>query len=427
MKRNISLLSEFRTNRQVMKNITWLTVLQFANYLIPILIIPYIVRVIGVNLFGKVSYAQNIISYFTLFVNFGFDYFATREISVNRENKEKTNYIFWSVIKLKIILFFISFCLFIALGISFDKIKYDFVLYLIVFSLNIGVVLFPTWFFQGIEDMGTMAVFNFLIKAIGLILTFLFVKKANDYLLYPLFLSLSYVVAGVISFIYVLKKYHFHFQFTSKSFDLDLLKKSSPIFLNNLFVSFYTLANLTILGFYKSDFEVGIYSGAYKIISAILMVTSMPLNTAVFPMISREFSHSIANGIRLLKRMIRYSSFLLIILFILLLLSSKIIIQVLLGNNFVESIPVFKIFSLLPLLVTVASLLTVQGLYGLQLQKYAPYVGFTIGIISISLNLFFIPKYGIVSTAWIWVASELIEILFVSFLLKKHLKKIYEN
>jgi len=317
--------------------------------------------------------------------------------------------------------------LFIALGISFDKIKYDFVLYLIVFSLNIGVVLFPTWFFQGIEDMGTMAVFNFLIKAIGLILTFLFVKKANDYLLYPLFLSLSYVVAGVISFIYVLKKYHFHFQFTSKSFDLDLLKKSSPIFLNNLFVSFYTLANLTILGFYKSDFEVGIYSGAYKIISAILMVTSMPLNTAVFPMISREFSHSIANGIRLLKRMIRYSSFLLIILFILLLLSSKIIIQVLLGNNFVESIPVFKIFSLLPLLVTVASLLTVQGLYGLQLQKYAPYVGFTIGIISISLNLFFIPKYGIVSTAWIWVASELIEILFVSFLLKKHLKKIYEN
>jgi PST family polysaccharide transporter len=427
MKRNISLLSEFRTNRQVMKNITWLTVLQFANYLIPILIIPYIVRVIGVNLFGKVSYAQNIISYFTLFVNFGFDYFATREISVNRENKEKTNCIFWSVIKLKIILFFISFCLFIALGISFDKIKYDFVLYLIVFSLNIGVVLFPTWFFQGIEDMGTMAVFNFLIKAIGLILTFLFVKKANDYLLYPLFLSLSYVVAGVISFIYVLKKYHFHFQFTSKSFDLDLLKKSSPIFLNNLFVSFYTLANLTILGFYKSDFEVGIYSGAYKIISAILMVTSMPLNTAVFPMISREFSHSIANGIRLLKRMIRYSSFLLIILFILLLLSSKIIIQVLLGNNFVESIPVFKIFSLLPLLVTVASLLTVQGLYGLQLQKYAPYVGFTIGIISISLNLFFIPKYGIVSTAWIWVASELIEILFVSFLLKKHLKKIYEN
>lgn len=427
MNKGMNILSELRNNQQVMKNITWLTVLQFANYLIPILIIPYIVRIIGVNLFGRVSYAQNIISYFTLFVNFGFDYLATREISINREDKEKTNYIFWSVIKLKIILFIISFCLFIALGVSFDKIKYDFVLYLIVFSLNIGVVLFPTWFFQGIEDMGTMAIFNFLIKAIGLILTFLFVKKANDYLLYPLFLSLSYVVTGVISFVYVLKKYHFHFRFTSKSFDLDLLKKSSPIFLNNLFVGFYTLANLTILGFYKSDFEVGIYSGAYKIISAILMVTSMPLNTAVFPMISREFNSSISNGIRLLKRMIKYSFFLLFALFVLLLLSSKIIIQILLGNNFAESIPVFQIFSLLPLLVTVASLLTVQGLYGLQLQKYAPYVGFTIGIVSISLNLFFIPKYGIISTAWIWVASELIEILFVGFLLKKHLKKIYEN
>ena len=94
---------------------TWLTVLQLANILIPLIVLPYIVRIFGADLFGKVSYAQNIISYLTLLINFGFDYSATREIAINKNNIELRNKIFWTVIKAKSLLLVLSLLLLVIL------------------------------------------------------------------------------------------------------------------------------------------------------------------------------------------------------------------------------------------------------------------------------------------------------------------------
>ena len=80
------------------KNMVSLGVLQVANYLIPFLVLPIISRILGASLFGSVSYAQNIVTYLTLLINFGFEYSATRQISIARDNKQRMDGIFWSVI-----------------------------------------------------------------------------------------------------------------------------------------------------------------------------------------------------------------------------------------------------------------------------------------------------------------------------------------
>ena len=80
------------------RNMVSLGVLQVANYLIPFLVLPVISRILGASLFGSVSYAQNIVTYLTLLINFGFEYSATRQISIARDDKAKTDAIFWSVI-----------------------------------------------------------------------------------------------------------------------------------------------------------------------------------------------------------------------------------------------------------------------------------------------------------------------------------------
>ena len=74
----------------IYKNMVSLGVLQIANYLIPFLVLPIISRILGATLFGSVSYAQNIVTYLTLLVNFGFEYSATRQISVSRDDKART-------------------------------------------------------------------------------------------------------------------------------------------------------------------------------------------------------------------------------------------------------------------------------------------------------------------------------------------------
>ena len=194
-----------KSNHVVLKNMTWLSILQFANYLIPLLIIPYIVRILGAEIFGKITYAQNIISYFTLLVNFGFDYSATREIAINKGKPSDITQIFWSVMKQKTLLLIISFVGLIILYFTYYKVNNDFTLYLCIFLLNVGVVLFPNWFFQGIEEMGKMAIFNVLIKGLGLILTFILVKSTTDYLIYPFVTSIVYICFGIVALFYVVK------------------------------------------------------------------------------------------------------------------------------------------------------------------------------------------------------------------------------
>ena len=70
-------------------NIASLGMVQIANYLIPVIIVPFVIRALGVEAFGKASYAQNIVAYLTILVNFGFDYSATQDVAINRDDKEK--------------------------------------------------------------------------------------------------------------------------------------------------------------------------------------------------------------------------------------------------------------------------------------------------------------------------------------------------
>ncbi len=405
-------------------NIASLGLVQLANYIIPILIIPFVVRVLGVDFFGKASYAQNIITYLTIIVNYGFEYSATQDIAIHREDKTKLRTIFWTVIRFKIVLLAISFAILAVLYFTFSKVNEEPRLYVYAALLNVGVVLFPTWFFQGIEKIKNMALFNFSIKALGAVLVILLVSIPDNYQKYVLILSMSYVVVGIISFFYVLIKYDLHNDEKNKELSKKVIRKGFPIFLNNVFVNFYTAAGMTIVGIYLSDMEIGLYAGANKIVIAVMMLTSMPVNVALFPIMSRKFEESKAEGWAFFKKSLFLVTIGGAIISILLFLFAPFIVNIFLGKEFSNAIFLLKLFSPLPFLVVTASMLTVQGLYGMQMQRYAPFVGAFLSIFSISLSLMIIPLWGIGGAAIAWVSSQFLEIILVGSLLIIKKKRI---
>ena len=411
-----------QSNSQVLKNMTWLGVLQFANYLIPLLIIPYIVRVLGVDLFGKVSYAQNIISYLMIIVNYGFEYSATQEIAINNDDKTKLRSIFWTVIQFKTLLLLLTLLIWGILCFCFSKVEEDKLLYFYGMLVNVGIVLFPTWFFQGIEKMSKMTIFNFLIKALGAVFIVLLIHTSADYRIYLLIPSISYIIIGVIAFYYVIKKYELYPIHKETLLKKQVVRKGFPIFLNNIFGTLYTVAGMTILGFYISDHQLGIYSGAYKIIIAVIMLTSIPISIALFPVMSRKFNESIKDGLLFFRKSLIWVCGFALICSLSIFILSPIIVHILLGKGFEESIPLLRLFSFLPFLVITASMFTVQGMYGLQLQKYAPYIGATIGLFSIGINFLLINRIGIYGAAWSYILSEVLEIILVTLLLRYKLK-----
>lgn len=415
-----------QNGKTIISNFFSLGLLQGVNCLIPVLVIPFIVRALGVEVFGKVSFAQSVVQYFTILVTYGFDYSATKEIAIHREERNRTASIFWGVISAKFTLFILACFAFFLLSIGYGRIREDYLLYGSLFAVNIGYVLFPTWFFQGIENMRVVALINFIIKLIGTGLPVFLVAAPEDYLIYAAMPSIAYALMGVIAFIYAIRKY----DIVKPSSDKiriernNQMKKGFPVFLNTLFAALYTVANLTILGLLTDDYEVGIYSGAYKIIGAIMMVTSMPLHMSIFPSVTRRMEHSATEGWRYFKRVMFYVFLFAVAVSLFVYFTSPLMVIVLLGEKFIDSIFLLRLLSVIPALVILASMFTVQGLYGLGFEKYAPWVGLSVGIFCIMLNFAWIPMMGCKGAALAWILAEVLEIAISATIVFVNVQKI---
>ncbi len=149
-----------------------LLILQFANYILPLITIPYVVRVIGPDKFGLISFAQAFIGYFQILTDYGFNLSATREISVHRENKKMVQEIFSSVILIKFMLFLLSFLILSIFLIFIPRFRNDWSVYIFTFGMVLGNVLFPVWFFQGMEKMRYITILHMIAKIIFTIKTY---------------------------------------------------------------------------------------------------------------------------------------------------------------------------------------------------------------------------------------------------------------
>ncbi|MBR6103474.1 MAG: flippase [Paludibacteraceae bacterium] len=391
-------------------NISSQGLVQFANYLIPLLLIPYVTRVLGPDAFGRASYAQNIGAYLTLLVNYGFEFSATQEVSIHKNNPAKVQSIFSTVIAFKFALFVLSLALVAGLAAVDYRVREDFSSVLIVSLVNFGWVLFPTWFFQGIEHMVKMSVFSFFVKLFGALLVIAMVHRPSDYQLYLLGLTLANVCVGGYSFYYVMHKYGVRLERPQPFGSAQVVRKGFPIFINTILVNCNTMLGIYVMGRYLTDAEIGAYSGAQKIIMAVMMITCQTVTIALFPRISSYFHESKEKGLAYLKKCILLISIFSLAVSAVTFLLAPLVVSILLGNDFSDAVFLLRLLSPLTFLMTMATTLTVQGLYGMQLQRFAPLIGLAVCVCSVSLNCVLIPKEGAAGSVYAWLVCELVEI-----------------
>ena len=404
IKRLRALLNQKDKNKLI-ENIFSLSVLHAANYILPLITLPYLVRVLGPEKFGLIAFAQAFIQYFMMLTDFGFNLSATREISINRNNKEKISSIFFSVFVIKIVLLLVSFVILLFTVAVFSKFNSEKSLYFYTFLSVIGWVMFPQWFYQGIEDMKFITFFNLGAKLFFTICIFVFIRSSEDYLLLAQLNSFGYILSGLLSLVLSFKFFKLRFNIPCYGDIKHQFFDGWHVFLSNLAINMYTTSNSVILGILTNNVLVGYYSAAEKIFKAFQYM-GIPIYQALFPHLSKLIVENRAKAILLFNKLFKITMVFTSILSLLLTFLSPVVIQILLGESYKPSIIIFSILAW----VIFASLgnytLGIQGLVNFGHQKIFSRIVLVFGFIHIILLIFSIKFFGYLAVPVVWFLTE---------------------
>ena len=162
-------------NRSLFVNASFLALMQAANMFLPLLTVPFLVRVLGIELFGQLAFVTAFMYYFVVLSDYGFNLTATRDISVNRHDIEEVSRIYSQVTVIKLALLILSFLLMLAIVFFVPTFFEHWPLYLASFMVVICQALFPTWFFQGMEAMKYITYLSVFAKVFFMLGNFYFV------------------------------------------------------------------------------------------------------------------------------------------------------------------------------------------------------------------------------------------------------------
>jgi len=330
---------------RLVKNTAALLVVQMSTYAAPLLVLPYLSRVLSTDHFGLIAYATAFNWYFLTLVEYGFNLTATRQISIHCDNPRKLSEIFSSVMAAKTLLTVVGFFIMIGTVLATPKLRPNLDLYCISFLATLGDLLFPLWLFQGLQKMGNLLWRDLGSRLVALVLIFLFVRKDSDYLWAMGFQAGSTLLAGVVGLITVRFLTSVRFVAPSIQEVLRALREGWPVFLSMAAMTLSTSTNTMIVGFRSGPKGVAFFSAAFRLVVAARMLVA-PVVTAIYPHISHLAVNSREDAIRFLRKHTWKLTAPFFLTSICLLAGAPLIIRIIYSAKYEPSVPLLQVMAL---------------------------------------------------------------------------------
>jgi len=381
----------FRQNR-LARNTIALYAAFVANTVVPLITVPYTVRVLTPAGYGSGAFALSLAGLAGVVAAYGFGLTASREISVNRESIEAVSRIASEVISVELLL--LTVCL-VAFGISVALIARLHAVaadaWIAFLAVAFGT-LNPGWLYQGMEELQFSARVGVLLRLAYVPALFLFVRKPGDT---AVWLGLQAATAGLGSiwlWTHARRSLGVRWVLPRWRGIAHQLRQGFTIFFSQSAVALYTSGNVFILGMLTNMTVAGYYSAAERLVK-IAMGAWGPLQQAVFPRASRLASQSREAALRLAGRMLLLQGGLGAVLSGVLLAAGPWLVPVAFGRPFAPSIAVLQILSVLPFVIAVSNVLGIQVMVPFKRDRAFAMVLVTAGLFNVGLSLLLVPRW----------------------------------
>jgi len=412
--------------RSLKPNLIYQLSISFLYSIAPLIVFPYISRVLGPAYIGSINFIDYTSQFFILFGSFGIPLYGVREIAKWRHQPEERSRVGSELVAIHVIITLISLCLFAALlFIRHNPLVQKELVVLAMINIA-GSAFGLEWMINGMEDFSFLAKRSFIIKIVSLAAIFIFVRRSSDYILYYLVLTAANVLLLLMDVGYMKRK---GFSFHRGGQIRRHIKPLAIFFLTTVTLSIYTFFDTVILGFIAGSLAVGYYTTSLKVIRLAHSAIN-DLGAVLLPRVSYLVEQLDKTEInRVVNKSMHYVLTITVPLSLFFFLTAKEIILVLGGQAFAGSIVALKILSLLPLVIGLTNVFFIQILLPFGREKTI-LSGVVMGsIVSITANLVLCPLYAHKGAAISCLAAECFVAIFLGLraasLVRFHFKPIF--
>ena len=353
----------------------WLYALQGLNYFIPLAVLPYLIRVLGVERYGLIAFAQAFAQGFVFLTDYGFNLSATKQIARMRQDHEEVSRIFWAVMSIKAALMLMGAVILAVLVTWVPRFRADSAVYVIAYAAVVGSVLFPVWLFQGMEQMRYISVVSGGAKLLAAGLLFAMVHHPSDYVPALAIQSGGLLVAGIAGFWMALARFHIHFRVPSRGELQRMLRDGWHLFVSSAAGTLYATSNVFLVGLFAGNVQAGYFSAAEKTVRGIQGLLT-PTTLAIYPHVSGLAAESRESAVHFIRRTLRWMGLFSLAPSLVLLAFARPIALLLFGPAAEGSIAPLRWISMLPFILTISSVLAIQTMipFGMERQLSRVYV-----------------------------------------------------
>lgn len=392
----------------IKKNFIYNIMYQILIMILPLITIPYVSRILGVDNIGIYSYTYSIIYYFMLFGLLGINNYGNRTIAKVRDDKLELSKNFLSIYTIQVvmnvisIIIYICYCLFT--DIQYKEIAIIQVIYLISNVLDIN------WFFFGLEKFKLTVTRSTIIKILSLILIFIFVKTENDLWIYTFILAICTCISQIFLFKF-LKKEIVKCKIGFNEIKVHI-KPCFILFIPLIAVSLYKVMDKIMLGNISTIDQVGFYEQAEKIVNIPMGIVTA-LGTVMLPRISNLVNKNEDEIVKnYIEKSVKIMMFLAFPICFGIFAVSNEFVPIFLGGKFLNSIPIVKYLSITIIFISFANIIRTQYLIPKEKDKIFISSVLIGAIVNLIINFILIPKYNAIGACIGTIVAEFVVMLY---------------
>jgi polysaccharide transporter, PST family len=356
-------------SRRVVGNATSVMAVQAGSYILPLINVPYLLRVIGPEHYGLIAFSQAVMMYFVTLNDYGFNLSATRELAVRRDDPALRSELYSAVMTIKASLCLASFLILCALIHFVPRFHNNSSVFFASFGIVVGTMMFPQWFFQGIEKMYWISVVNLTSNLVFTIGIYLLVHHSSDYLIAAIVQAAGKLLAGLLGVIILFSTEHVKLSVPTIAQLRHRFVDGWYLFMSTAAATLYTSSNAVVLGLVCGMTQVGYFSAAYKIFAAGSMLVSS-MCQAMYPHVCSLAHRSRELAVKYLRKAMIVIGSITFIGGLFVILLSRSIVFIAMGPKYMSSVLVLQLMAMTPFACAINNIYGTQGMlnFGMKPQ-----------------------------------------------------------